>query len=195
MKKQAYSVKQNIKLVGVFIAGLAVASLGWYYSDRLDIAFGQPSEINIIGQNMGWKGGTPSVGFAPCSPNDRPKIMKKLDGCQVITTTQSCAPYKKYIEYQKTRSGMRMIESDKATRRSVAITKYDVLTSPEIKKDINQDVTETEKNIQTYKMSRPVTELTRDENYQNMLKTREELKKMQLTVGLKCRPVSKTMAK
>lgn len=186
MKKQSNNTSQTIKLVAVFVAGLAVATLGWYYSDRLNIAFGKSSDINQIGENMGWRGGKPVTGFAPCNPGEKPKIIRTIDGCEVVTVTQSCSPNKKYVNYERTRSGVRLVESDTPKRGSTAVTKYD-LTSQQIKKNINQELIDADKQLNDYKRGKSMDGISYDEYYNNLLSMRNEIKVMSTKIDPKCR--------
>ena len=185
MKKTSPSqLSSNLKFLAVFTAGLLVATLGWYYSDRLDIAFGQAAGINMIG-----RGGESGM-FDKCNPNDPPKLSRKIDGCNVVTTTQVCQPNTKYRYFERTKSGARIVESDTQKRGSIAVSTSDVALKLQTK-NVHLEVGDATKELDTYRQMNSKTNLAKDSHYQTLLQNRDDLKNLENSVKSSC-PIKNT---
>lgn len=160
----------NPKLLAVFVAGLAVATLAWWYSDRLDLAFGADAGINMIAFD---KTGA-STPARECGPGERPQISRQFDGCNVVTTTASCTPIKSYLSYRKTRTGYSAAISERMSKRAVEQIAYKKQQTEE-RRTMMEERQKINDEIAQLKRERPQLELQRDQNYLEKLSAQREI--------------------
>ncbi len=180
-------VKKNnskLKLAAVFVAGLAVATLGWWQSDRLNLAFGSSAGINQViegGEGSGWNNFR-----APgkCLPTDKMEVMRKYDGCNVLATVTRCNPNRKYIVNTKTRSGGGMIAYSVPTKGAREEVSYEKVAEDK-KMDVKSEYERTTQEIDLLKKSRSEKELSNDKDYQEKVNYKKELE----PVMRRCLPV------
>lgn len=172
MKKTSSPTTSNqFKLTAVFLAGFAVATLGWYYSDRLNIAFGRSADIDLIQLDPGHS----PVGPRECMPGNKTDVVRTLDGCDLVTHTTSCLPVRKYINYVRTHSGVHSYESDAPRRGSHAITRYLTSTHDE-KHNIQDELADAAHQVEQYSHGKSMSALAQDAHYQELVTAHKEIK-------------------
>lgn len=136
MPKSNSKNTNNLHLIAAFVSGAIVATAGWYFSDRLDISFGQSSGINLVRE---WNGKNPGKG--QCDPGSTPIKMRRIRGCEVVTTTEKCIPMSHHYRTAKTWSGLRVSEVSNPNKRTVTVTNYEQSQS-ESRRNIKQEMDE-----------------------------------------------------
>jgi hypothetical protein len=187
MKKVITHSSNPVKTIAVFVVGMVVATLGWYYADRLNVAYGQSAEINIIGAGRGDTSAVPTE----CKPGDKRRIIRKLDGCSLVTQTISCVPVQKYINSVKTRTGSDSYVSAVPKRFSKPITVHETI-SRERRSAVATESTEVTRQVEEYRRGKSASALTQDENYKELVASQEEVRELQKKAGPLCPPVLKT---
>lgn len=180
--KKANVVNTKFKMAAVFVAGLAVATLGWWQSDRLNLAFGSSAGINQVIE--GGEGGSFRYDPRQCRPTDKQEIVRKYDGCNVMATVTRCNPNRRYIVNTKTRSGGGMISYSvptKGAREEVSYTKV----SEDKKMDVKSEYDRTNQELDLLKKSRSESELSKDRDYQDKIAYKKELE----PILRRCMPV------
>lgn len=125
-------IPPNTHIVAAFLSGMVVATAGWFFSDRLDIAFGQSSDINLVANGKGWQ--------QICEPG-MSKKERKVDGCNVVISEEKCIPMQKHYQVTRTWTGRHISELASPNRRSTAVTTYENSKS-ETRKNIKQEMNE-----------------------------------------------------
>ena len=126
-------------MIGTMIAGAGLATAGWWYSDRLDIAglLGQTSDINEI--DSGYKAKREAAKKSQCK-NGCSYETKNSQGQKIrITTTKLDEPQFRYI---KTKSGFQikipMTQADKVVGGGWNITQEVIYTPAELREIARQ---------------------------------------------------------
>ena len=172
----------KLKTAAVFLAGVAVATLGWWQSDRLNLAFGTSAGINQViegGEDSNFRKDP-----RRCSPTDRQEVIRKYDGCNVMATVTRCNPNRKYIMNTKTRSGGGMVSYSVPTKGAREEITYEKL-SEEKKMDVKSEYDRTTQEIDLLKKSRSQSDLSKDKDYQDKIAYKKELE----PIVRRCMPV------
>ena len=173
MKKTRASYSNNVKMIAVFVAGLAVATLGWYYSDRLNVAFGRSADIDVIGVMKD----DPTPPVANCKPGDKPHTVRRLEGCELITQTVSCLPVQRYLNTVKTHTGAAMYESTIPKRFSKPITKYETATHIKLSL-IEKELSSLDSQIAEYRKTKPASALAKDDLFRELTASQLEVREL-----------------
>jgi hypothetical protein len=171
--KKAKVLNDKLKMTAVFVAGLAVATLGWWQSDRLNLAFGSEAGINEI------RGGI-TAPKQTCSPADKLVETRRYDGCKIVVNTPRCNPTRRYVVPTKTKGGTGITTFAapvKGGREEISYEKISEEKTVEFKSEYDR-VT---KDIDSMKKKLPPT----DPDYQEALKYKKELDNM----TKRCMPV------
>lgn len=177
MKKISH-MQMNLKMLAIFVAGVAVATLGWWQSNRLNLAFGSEAGINEVrGESNG------IVSGKNCSPSDRPVISRKYDGCNMTITMTKCNPNRRYVTYAKTKSGVSTWTFSapvKGAREEVTYTSMVEDKKLEVRPELDRVKLELDK----MKNIKPVKELAKDQEYLTQYTYMKELE----NASRKCAP-------
>jgi hypothetical protein len=173
--KKAKVLNDKLKMTAVFVAGLAVATLGWWQSDRLNLAFGSEAGINEI------RGGIAAPrNPEKCSPGDKLVETRRYDGCKVIVSMPRCNANRRYVVPTKTKGGSGMVtyaSPVKGGREEISYEKVSEEKTVEFAPELDR-VT---KEVDQLKKTKPVS----DPDYQAALKYKKELDGM----TKRCMPV------
>ncbi|MFH2086012.1 MAG: hypothetical protein ABII21_04480 [bacterium] len=169
MKKIKSHNAYTIKLVAVFVAGLAVATLIWWQSDRLDLAFGASADINKIQM-----GDYRKVMQSECGPGSKPKVTRKINGCEIVAATTTCTPIQSYISVRKTKSGIQTAISDRKIARSQEQVTYKEGLE-ERHNALKEEANQVRSQIASMQKGRRFADLTKDSDYQEKVAWQKEL--------------------
>lgn len=166
--KKVSSLNSTLKMLSVFVAGLAVATLGWWQSDRLNLSFGTGSAIDEV------RYGFNTAPNERCNPGDKEQVVRKYDECKIATTTTRCNPSRRYVVPTKTKNGVGVttyMVPVRNSREEIAYGKVVEDKKVEFKSEFDRVTTE----ISKMKRVIPSTELNKSVDYQEYLKYKKEL--------------------
>jgi hypothetical protein len=171
--KKAKVLHDKLKMTAVFVAGLAVATLGWWQSDRLNLAFGSEAGINEI------RGGI-AAPTEKCSPGDKLVETRRYDGCKVVVSLPRCNANRRYVVPTKTKGGRGVATFASPVKGSREEISYEKITE-EKTVEFKPEYDRITKEVDSMKKKLPPT----DPDYQAALKYKKELDNM----TKRCMPV------
>jgi hypothetical protein len=175
--KKAKVLNDKLKMTAVFVAGLAVATLGWWQSDRLNLAFGSEAGINEI------RGGI-AAPTEKCSPGDKLVETRRYDGCKVVVSVPRCNPNRRYIVPTKTKNGRGVTTFASPVKGSREEVSYEKVTE-EKTVEFKSEYDRVSGQVESLKRSMPIPDLPNNKDYQDALKYKKELD----TMTKRCMPV------